>query len=439
MIATAELTRSAPSRARGATRPAFLKNQNARALATAPPRARAVPAPASAAFVAFTALGMAVGPGVAACISALPEGEVAGLPLNNMTTPGYAMLLLWLPYFLVVACAFVEPPMHARQGALARARVKGNGPEASQPLLPRADSPAQRELQPHQPRRPPQYGAPSPLGRAPSPADGGARAAALKHQQQRLGSTSAWSEEQGESGQNANQMPLLEEELRAGDGRASDRAGAAAIASPAAAAAASPGKLRARLASLGAASKFGEGDSRPLLTIEGSARGRASGSQLLGVGVLLWLYLVDKLLAEAWLTSAPIVTRSVFGWGEQRVGIFLCTVCALVLPASQVATLLFAGVSAHTRERTIIRCAPRGHPRARPCTRWRAHVAAATAAPCPVIAVVSLGSVQDRCCKKGRWGQDAVSAMDGRLACERRAQGGAGRARSCGLQRAARC
>jgi hypothetical protein len=123
--------------------------------------------------------------------------------------------------------------------------------------------------------------------------------------------------------------------------------------------------LRPRLRSIpsiGVSSKFGDAESEPLLILDDHHGEQPSRAQLLAVLLLLWLYLVDKLMCEAWLTSVPIVTRALFAWSERRVGVFLCVVCALVLPASQLCQLAFARVHKHAKERTIIGCARAGCP-----------------------------------------------------------------------------
>jgi hypothetical protein len=69
---------------------------------------------ASAAFALVTALGAALGPGMAIVLDALPEFEFS-LPVlgiqyfNGMTGPGYFMALCWMIYFIAVLLTFDEP------------------------------------------------------------------------------------------------------------------------------------------------------------------------------------------------------------------------------------------------------------------------------------------------------------------------------------------
>jgi len=253
---------------------------------------------ASAAFVASTALGMAVGPGIAAAIASLPPFQLLGLPANGLTLPGYGMVLLWMPFFAAVLFFFNEPPLAAhgfaqplstsKSAKAKRRQAVGQAAGASAPLLPVAEC--------------------NSLSSAQSPPGGiGSR---------RTSETGA-----------GNTPSTGGRHLK-----------------PHTPASRSAGKSQ---------SVFGNPETRPLLTLEESGGGGNSRAQLMPVFALLWLYLADKLVAEAWLTSVPIVTGAMFGWGERETGAFLCCVCALVLPASQLCSLAYARVATHARESTM--------------------------------------------------------------------------------------
>jgi hypothetical protein len=66
---------------------------------------------ASAAFVACSNLGQALGPLLSVPLALLPGNLIiAGVPVNPVTTVGISMAILWLIFFFAAAIYFVEPP-----------------------------------------------------------------------------------------------------------------------------------------------------------------------------------------------------------------------------------------------------------------------------------------------------------------------------------------
>lgn len=194
---------------------------------------------ASAAFVGFTALGMAVGPGLAALISLIPPFSFAGMPFNSMTNPGYVMCAAWLPFTVTVALCFRDPPRPTQFTKEVKTRPNMSRTSSAWELL-------------------------------------------------RQGTVSKFDD---------NLDPLVD--------------------------------------------TVQDGESVP-------------PSRHLAVAVLLWVYLVDKLAAEAWLTSVPLTTAALFGWTERDVGLFICLVCVAVLPAANLSRVVFATVAMESRERRIM-------------------------------------------------------------------------------------
>ena len=76
----------------------------------------------SAAFVAVSALGMAAGPALASAVSRAPAGVLGGVAFNSLTTPGWALTLVWAVYMVVLAAVFRDrPPPAGAPGAVAAA------------------------------------------------------------------------------------------------------------------------------------------------------------------------------------------------------------------------------------------------------------------------------------------------------------------------------
>jgi hypothetical protein len=67
--------------------------------------------PIHAAFVGASNLGMALGPLLSLPLAYLPEeGQVAGLPVNSITTVGWIMAAAWLAFLMATVAWFPEPP-----------------------------------------------------------------------------------------------------------------------------------------------------------------------------------------------------------------------------------------------------------------------------------------------------------------------------------------
>jgi len=76
----------------------------------------------SAAFVAVSALGMAAGPALASALSRAPAGVLGGVAFNNLTTPGWALTLVWAVYMAVLGAVFRDrPPPAGAPAAVAAA------------------------------------------------------------------------------------------------------------------------------------------------------------------------------------------------------------------------------------------------------------------------------------------------------------------------------
>jgi hypothetical protein len=99
---------------------------------------------ASAAFALATALGAALGPGVAILLDMVPEFEFY-LPVlgtqyfNGMTGPGYLMALLWLLYSITVFFTFQEPNRSGLEELMRREEKMRRAEPESEGMSPRAD------------------------------------------------------------------------------------------------------------------------------------------------------------------------------------------------------------------------------------------------------------------------------------------------------------
>ena len=105
---------------------------------------------ASAAFVAASNLGQALGPFLSLPLAYLPELTIAGLPINSVTAIGWIMAASWLTFFLATLLFFKDPPCRATPVGLARESMllpgaKPRGGSLSQPLLPHAHGEAAAE------------------------------------------------------------------------------------------------------------------------------------------------------------------------------------------------------------------------------------------------------------------------------------------------------
>lgn len=84
---------------------------------------------ASAAFVSWSAMGMAAGPAIAGLLNFL-DFKVLGLTINSVTSPGWLMALLWIIYVVCLFLFFKEPRNNETLGQLAkqaRSKSKMNG------------------------------------------------------------------------------------------------------------------------------------------------------------------------------------------------------------------------------------------------------------------------------------------------------------------------
>lgn len=68
---------------------------------------------ASAAFVAASNLGLALGPFLALPLSHVPHTHLGGLPINPVTSVGVVMALLWLLFLAGTAAWFQDPPQES--------------------------------------------------------------------------------------------------------------------------------------------------------------------------------------------------------------------------------------------------------------------------------------------------------------------------------------
>jgi MFS family permease len=62
-----------------------------------------------AAFVAMSALGLAIGPGIASLLDMIPDFKFMGISFNTYTIPGFVSFVMWIFFSLIMLKYFKEP------------------------------------------------------------------------------------------------------------------------------------------------------------------------------------------------------------------------------------------------------------------------------------------------------------------------------------------